>query len=281
MDMLVSTDWLSRHLGDPDLVVLDCSVRTDEDEQTGFRNISGRAEYDAGHIPTAGFANLTAELCDTESPIEFALPAPERFAAVMGTLGVGEDCRVVLYDNSMMAWAARVWWMLRWIGFNEAALLDGGLGAWTREGRPLSTAQARHPARQLTPRLRADLIADKAEVLATIGDDRVTLVDTMPAPIYRGDQTMYARPGHIPGAINICGVDLLDETGRLRPLEDVAPLHTVDPGMRTITYCGGGILASLSAFTMIRMGYGDVAVYTASMQEWAADPELPLMIGPS
>ena len=140
MDTLVTTEWLSRHLDDPDLVVLDCTVRTELDNSEldnsgGFRNVSGRADYDTGHIPTAGFADLTSDLCAGNSLIEFAMPTPEQFCSAMGALGVGDDSRVVLYDSSYSAWAARVWWMLRWVGFDRAS-------APSRE-----TAQRRSPTR--------------------------------------------------------------------------------------------------------------------------------------
>ena len=145
MGTLVTTAWLSEHLGEPDLVVLDCSVRVEMGEDGEFSQTSGRADYEAGHIPTAGFADLTGALADTDSPFDFSLPTPEAFAAAMGALGVGDDTRVVLYDSSMSVWAARVWWMLRWIGFDRAAVLDGGLNAWTAEGRELSSGAGLSP----------------------------------------------------------------------------------------------------------------------------------------
>ena len=278
METLVSTAWLSDHLDDMDLVVLDCTVNQQPEEGGGFHNVSGRAAYEKGHIPTAGFADLKGDLCDSESPIEFAVPTPGHFCAAVGALGVGDDSRVVLYDTSYSAWAARVWWMLRWVGFDNAAILDGGLNAWSAEGRPLSTSPATQPERHLTPAPRPGLIVDRDEVRESIGDDSVQLIDTLPKEFYRGEKTLYARPGHIPGATNLCGLDLLDETGHMRPDEELAAMHTGDRNARTITYCGGGILASLSAFAMTRLGYDDVAVYTASLQEWAADPSNPMEI---
>lgn len=280
METLVTTDWLSRHLGDPDLVVLDCTVRTEFDEHGEFiGNVSGRADYDRGHIPSAGFADLTGDLCDRASPLEFAVPTPKQFCSAMGALGVGDDSRVVLYDGFLSAWAARVWWMLRWVGFDRAALLDGGLKVWTAEGRPLSTEPATRPVKQLTPATRPELIADRDEVFAAIDDDAVSLIDTLPEAMYRGEQeSLYGRPGHIPGASNICAIDLLDESGRYRPQDELAALHYGDRNTRNITYCGGGIMASSNAFIMTRLGFTDIAVYTASLQEWAADPANPMVV---
>ena len=278
MDTLVTTEWLSQHLDDPDLVLLDCTVCTIPHEDGSFHNVSGRPDYDVGHIPNAGFADLKGDLSDNTSPIEFAVPTPEQFCAAMGALGVGDDSRVVLYDTNYTAWAARVWWMLRWVGFDRAAILDGGLGAWAAEGRPLSIEPVSRPAKQLTPAPRPELIADRDEVLASLDDDAVCLIDTLPEEFYRGEMTIYARPGHIPGALNINGLKLLDKTGRFRPDDELAAMHKGDHNARTITYCGGGIVASANAFIMTRLGFTNVAVYTASLQEWAADPTNPMVV---
>lgn len=277
MDMLVSAEWLSRHLHDPDLVVLDCTVKIELTEAGGMRAVNGRVSYDAGHIPGAGFADLMVDLSDTEKPIGYAVPTPEKFCEAMGSLGVGDDCRVVLYDSSNSVWAARVWWMLRWVGFDNAALLDGGLKAWTEGDRSLSSDPASRPAKKLTAAVRPELIADRDEVLAAIDDDDVHLIDSLPEPVYRGQMSMYARAGHIKSSLNIPVLNLIDQSGRFKSLEDLAALHPEDRSDRYITYCGGGIAASGSAFVMVRLGFNNVAVYTASLQEWAADPANPMV----
>jgi len=275
---LVSTEWLSQHLDDADLVVLDCSVLVEQDETGGLRSVSARASYEKGHIPGAGFADLTGELSDNDSPYEFALPTPKKFSAVMGALGVGDDSRVVLYDSFGSGWAARVWWMLRWVGFDRAALLDGGLGAWTAEGRPLSTEPSKHPVRQLTASPRPGLIADRDEVFESISNDNIHLVDAMPASHYKGEMVLYEWPGHIPGATNTPAFSLLDESGRYRPVDELARLFHGDRDMRTITYCGGGISASSDAFILTRLGYSNVAVYISSLQEWTKDMNNPMEV---
>ena len=272
MDTLVTAEWLSQHLDDPDLVVLDCSVSVKPGEG-GVQIESGRAEYDGGHVPSAGFADLMGDLVDGDSSVNFAVPTPEHFCAAMGALGVGDDSRVVLYDGSNSAWAARVWWMLRWVGFDRAALLDGGLGAWTAEGRPLSTEPA-----NLTPAPRPELIADRDEVFAAIDDSAVYLIDALPEASFRGEMAMYDRPGHITSASNTPFSSLIDESGRYRPHDELAALFDGDRNARTIIYCGGGIAASSNAFVMTRLGFTDVAVYTASLQEWAADPANPMVV---
>jgi len=125
---------------------------------------------------------------------------------------------------------------------------------------------------------RKDFDADRDEVLAAIDDSTVCLIDTLPEAYYRGEMTLYSRPGHIPGASNISATVLLDEEGRYRPHDELAVMHEGDRSARTITYCGGGIAASSNAFIMTRLGVTDVAVYTASLQEWAANPANPLVV---
>ena len=280
MDSLVTVEWLSQHLDDPDLMVLDCTVLVEMDENGGYRIVSGRANYEGGHIPTAAFADLLGDLSDGDSPFQFAVPTPEQFVAAISALGVGDDTRVVLYDSYNSAWAARVWWMLRWVGFDRTALLNGGLDAWTAEGRPLSTEPANRPAGKLTLALRPELIVDRDEVLASIDNDAVNIIDALSEAQYRGEISMYGRPGHIPGASNVPSSSLVDDAGRYRSNDELSALFDIDRNTRAITYCGGGIAASSDAFIMTRLGFKDVAVYTASLQEWAADPANPLETGP-
>ena len=281
MDTLVSAEWLKKHINDPDLVLLDCTVVTipDANDPRGLRNDSGRQDYELGHIPNAGFADLKDELCVTKGPVEFDLLSPEQFCAAMGKLGVGDDSRVVLYDANYMGWAARVWWMLRWVGFDNAAILDGGLSAWTSTGNELSLEPVTRAVNTFTPNPRAELIADYDEVLASINDEAVILIDTLPEEFYRGEMSIYPRPGHIPGAFNINGLSLLDKTGHLLKQDELASMHAFDHNARIITYCGGGIVASTDAFVLTRLGFNNVAVYMASLEEWTADPNNPMETG--
>ena len=276
IDSLVSATWLREHLDDPDLVIIDATVLIEPDGSGNLLSVNGRESYEAGHIPNAVFADLLGDLSDADNPLEFSVPSPEQFAAAMGALGVGDDSRVVLYDRMNTVWASRVWWMLRWIGFDNAALLDGGLDAWTAEGGSVSTEAVSPSAKTLTIRLRPELIADQDEVRASIGDESVSLIDSMPEQHYRGEWAMYARPGHISGATNVPTTALFDESGKFRSQDELDALFENDRGTRSITYCGGGIAASADAFVMTRLGYTDVAVYAASLQEWAADPENPM-----
>jgi len=175
-------------------------------------------------------------------------------------------------------WAARMWWLMRWIGFDRAAILDGGLNAWKAEGRPLSTEPVTLSAQQLTAHLRPDLIAYQDEVLKAVGDAKVKLIDAMPESHYRGEMVMYDWPGHIPGAINVPSFSLLDESGHYLPKDQLAELLGNDRDVRTITYCGGGISASSDAFVLTRLGFTNVAVYDGSLQEWTQDTNNPMEV---
>jgi len=278
MDTLVTAEWLKQHINDPNLVVLDCTVVTmpDANDARGLHNVSGRPEYELGHIPKAGFADLKDVLCKSTGPVEFDLLTPEQFCAVMGELGVGDDSNVVLYDANYTGWAARVWWMLRWVGFDNAAILDGGLTAWTSTGNRLSLEPVSRSAQHLSPKPRPELIAQHDEVLASIENEAVILIDTLPEEFYRGEMSIYPRSGHIPSAVNINGLSLLDKRGHLLRQDKLAAMHPFDRNARIITYCGGGIVASTDAFVLTRLGFNNVAVYMASLEEWTADSNNPM-----
>ncbi len=278
LDSLVTAEWLSEHLDDPDLVLLDCTVLVEPGENGGLKIVSGRANYEAGHIPSAGFADLMGDLSDHDKPAQFIMPTPDQFSAAMGALGVGDDSRVILYSANNPDWAARVWWMLRWAGFDQVALLDGGLSAWTADGRPLSTEPANRPAKQFTAAPRSEMIADRDQVFAATANSNVSLIDAMPLAHFRGEFAMYDRPGHILGATNMPSSDLLNESGHYRSYDELDMMHDGDRSSRAITYCGGGVAASSVAFTMHRLGFTDVAVYMGSLQEWAADPANPMTL---
>lgn len=278
MEPLVTTQWLSEHLNDPDLVVLDTTVLVNFDDKGNITSASGRAKYEAGHIPRAGFADLMGNLSATDSNLDFVMPTPEQFRNAMENLGVGDDTRVVLYSAENRPWPARLWWMLRWAGFDQVGILDGGLKAWKDEGREISTAAATYPKGELTLSIRKGVIAQHDEVFGAINNNQVSIIDAMPQGHYQGKFKMYARPGHIVSATNMSSSDLSDGSGFYKSYDELDFMHEGDRSKRSITYCGGGVAASAVAFTMYRLGYSDVAVYMGSLQEWAPNPENPMTI---
>jgi thiosulfate/3-mercaptopyruvate sulfurtransferase len=280
---LVETDWLETHLTDADLRVLDCTVLFDTDDH-GYYLASGRDAWAQGHIPGSVFADLMSDLSDQENPLPFMMPPATQFAAAMSRYGVGDGTRVVLYEASrnMWAnmWAARVWWMLRAFGFDQAAVLNGGWHKWMLEGRPISTEPCRYPATRFTARPRPELMADKRDVLAAIGDSSACLINALTAEDYAGTRALYGRPGHIPSSVNVPTIVLVDPithaylpAAKLR--EKFAAVDALNRE-RVITYCGGAIAASSDAFVLTLLGVTSVAVYDGSLLEWAPDPNLPM-----
>ena len=279
MPAVVPVGWLARHLDDPDLVILDVRVGLTADGPRADRD-----GYLAGHIPGAAFADLHGEFSDTTTHLAFVLATPQAVCAAAGRLGVGDTSRVVLYDTWQhtpagrigTVWAARLWWMLRAAGFDEVAVLDGGLSAWTAAGLPTASGEQVYPTRALAPRPRPELIADTAQVRSALGAPGVHLVDALPPEHFRGERRLYARAGHLPGAVNKPVADVFDEAGRFRSPADLALQYADLPPGRVITYCGAGIAASAVALALTLTGRGDVALYAGSLQEWVADPANPL-----
>jgi thiosulfate/3-mercaptopyruvate sulfurtransferase len=285
MNSLVETDWLAAHLGDPDLRVLECTVYLHPAEAPGgFRVESGRAKWSDGHIPGAGFADLQDDLSARDTTLRFMMPPPAQFAEAMSRYGVGDGVRVILYDRAVNMWAARVWWMLRAFGFDDAAVLNGGFKKWTREGRPLAADDGSAPRRSFTARPRPSLIADKSGVLAALDDDRACVLNALTDEQHRGaGGVTYGRPGRIAGSANVPARELVDpDTHAYLPIDvlraNVAATGALD-AKRVVTYCGGGIAASSDAFVLTLLGRPDVAVYDASLSEWAPDASLPMERG--
>lgn len=281
-DILVTTDWLEQQLHEPDLRILDCSVSMEVTDD-GYQFVSGRPEYDKGHIPGSVFIDVLGELADADNPVPMMMPPVERVAELMVDRGIGEGTRAVLYDRGNHAWAARVWWTLRVCGFDHAAILDGGWQKWQKEGRPVSTEPGRHPRGTFKPEPRPELIADKNEVREAIENDTIALINALSPEDFRGEANRYGRPGRIPGSENIFCQSLVDpETGAYLPMEQLrekfAATHAPD-AKRAITYCGGGIAASSDAFVLTLLGHDNVAVYDGSLAEWTADGDLPMETG--
>ena len=284
-EAIVSTEWLAAHLRDPALRIFDCTTYLHYETGTGrpYRVEAGRADYEAAHIPGSAFLDLQGELSDTASPFNFTMPAPEELAARFAARGIGEGTRAILYARKSPQWATRVWWMLRAIGFDDAAILDGGFDAWSAEGRPTESGEHRYPPARLTARPRPGLFIGKEVVQAAIGDAGACTINALAPDLHRGENSRYGRPGRIPGSVNVPVAALL-EPGRLtlKPPAEVAERFAAvgaDPEKRILLYCGGGIAATLDAFLLHQLGYRDIAVYDASMSEWAKDPALPIEQG--
>jgi thiosulfate/3-mercaptopyruvate sulfurtransferase len=286
-EALVQTEWLAAHLRDPDLRIFECTTYlrpAAPDEGVPYHPEAGSADYEAGHIPGAGFLDLPGQLSRQDAPVHFMMLPPDQFAAVMVRHGIGAGARVVLYSRERIMWATRIWWMLHAMGFDRAAVLDGGFDKWVAEGRPVSSETCSYPPATFTPRPRPGLFIDKSTVLQAIDDPRVCLINTLSEPDFRGDEpSRYGRPGHIPGSVNLPWPELTDpETNALISLDEAAQrIEAVgaDRADRIVCYCGGGISATAGLFLLHRLGYKNLSLYDASMVEWARDETLPIERG--
>lgn len=277
---LVSVAWLHDHLNDDQLVILDASVIVEFHDDGSMSNRSGKLQYLAGHIPGSRYADLQGQLSDTEAPFAYTLPEAGFLAHQFHALGIGESSKVIIYDHIGGSWAARVWWMLRWLGFDQAALLDGGINAWKLAGYDLKKGEEswQKPVSPLRINLRPSLFTDQYEVEASIDNDVTHLIDALHAAHFRGEVSMYERAGHIPGAINLPVTQMLNESGQFKDASFIPAQLGFNPDERTIVYCGGGIAASLNAWMLVRAGFTNVAVYDGSLQEWTADTEKPMHV---
>jgi thiosulfate/3-mercaptopyruvate sulfurtransferase len=280
---LVQTDWLETHLGDPDLRIFDCTTHllpADSTTDAPYRIVPGKAEYEQGHIPGAGFLDLQGELSDNTTKLRFMLPPAEQFAAVMSQYGVGDGVRVVLYSAGSIMWATRVWWMLRAFGFDNAAVLDGGWDKWQAEGRPVSTVPCSYPLATFTPRPRPGLFVGKEQVLATLGDTNTISVNALPPDLHRGTgPSRYGRPGRVPGSVNVPAASLLGQNKAFVSPEEAQTKFSaagIDKSKNVIAYCGGGISATVDLFLLHQLGYDHLTLYDGSMGEWARDESLPI-----
>ena len=281
---LVETDWLDTHLNDANIRVLDCTAFNRQDGSGGIRAESGRDSWEKEHIPGSGHADLVNDLSDKDAPFRYMLPPVEQFARSFSGYGVGAGTQAVLYDSTSGSWATRIWWMLRAFGFDNACVLNGGLHKWKLEGRPVDTAPSAYPAAIFLAKPRAGLMANKDEVLAALEQGSTCILNALSEEQHLGTGGAdYGRPGRIANSVNVPASDLYDpKTHAYLPPERLAERFAdvgADVAERVITYCGGGIAASNDAFILTMLGYENVAVYDASMSEWASDPSLPMETG--
>ncbi|MBR0683165.1 sulfurtransferase [Roseomonas eburnea] len=284
MTLTVTPAGLAAELGTPGLVVLDGSVfqRPAPDLSTMLQ-ASARPAFAQARIPGSVHLDALDWLWDRARPYRFALPSPEVAAAAFAAHGVGEDSRVVLYDRVGGNWAARTFWTLRWLGFDAVRVLEGGFAAWQGAGLPVEAgppAPPRPAARPLAPRPRTAAIADRADVLAALGDPAVLVVNALSSEQHAGTGGLsYHRPGRIAGSRNLPATRLADATLPPAGIAALAAEAGIAPGHRVIAYCGGGIAASNLAFNLLRAGWAELAVYDGSLDEWGRDPSLPMETG--
>jgi thiosulfate/3-mercaptopyruvate sulfurtransferase len=275
---LVATETLAAHLDDPRWIVFDCR------HDLGHPN-AGREAYLSSHLPGARFMHMDEDLSGplTGSNGRHPLPDPATFAAKLGAAGVGRDSQVVAYDAQGGASAARLWWMLRWLGHDAVAVLDGGLGKWRREERPETAALPGITSARFEPQPRANTV-DVDFVASHLRDPTVKLVDARSAERYRGEaEPIDPVAGHIPGSVNRFVGENLATGGVFKPAAQLGAewqaLLAGVPAEGIVHSCGSGVAACHNLLAMEIAGLSGSRVYPGSWSEWCADPRRPYVTG--
>ncbi|MBI2963049.1 MAG: sulfurtransferase [Deltaproteobacteria bacterium] len=281
---LAGTEWLAANLGAADLRIFDVTVFLHPNpEGRGYRVESGRERFREGHVPGAVFIDLIEDLSAPGSGLPFTMPPADLAAQKLAAAGIAADSRVVAYSTGSVMWATRLWWMLRSLGFDRAAVLDGGFAKWRSEGRPVTREPSTYPPATLPISPRPSLWAGLDEMRRVAAEGGACAVNALSPEVYRGEKNVYGRPGHIPGSHNVFYDGLLyPQSATFRPLGELRERFASSGALaspRVITYCGGGISATMDALALTLLGHPNVAVYDGSMSEWVRHPELPLKLG--
>jgi thiosulfate/3-mercaptopyruvate sulfurtransferase len=282
---LARTEWLQDHLEDPHLRVVDIRGYVKKTDLGGGRQsaeyLPAREEYDEAHVPGAVFVDWTRDITDPDNPVPAQVAPPDRFADLMGALGIGDDTYVVVYDHAGGQFATRLWWALTYHGHHLVSVLDGGWNKWTAEGRP-TTAEVPNPApATFTPKTRKGWRKETEEVLSASRTSEALLLDARDEGQYTGAVTRgEGRPGHVPGARHLHADGLFGPDGTFLSDEDLEKkLREAgvpeDREAPVVAYCNGGVAATVPLFALHRLGYKNLSNYDGSWNEWGVREDLP------
>jgi thiosulfate/3-mercaptopyruvate sulfurtransferase len=286
-DPLTQTEWLAEHLYDPDLRVVDIRGYVKKRDLSNGRQeaeyLAARDEYEEAHVPGAVYVDWTRDIINPDDPVPAQVAPPERFAALMGSLGIGDGTHVVVYDHAGGQFATRLWWALTYYGHGRVSVLDGGWKKWTVEGRPI-TPEVPDPApATFTPRPRPELRTEAEEVLAASRGGSAFILDARDEGQYTGAVARgEGRAGRIPGAEHLHADTLLDpKSGTFhseRELDEKLREAGVpeDRDEPVVAYCNGGVAATVPLFALHRLGYRNLTNYDGSWNEWGTREDLPV-----
>jgi thiosulfate/3-mercaptopyruvate sulfurtransferase len=281
-NLLVSTDWLAAHLNDPNLRIVDIRGHVIPASEPPPHYFNHYEDYQKSHVPGAVFIDWVREITDPDDPRHAKVAKPERFAAAMSRAGIGPDTFVVAYDDDTGLFASRLWWMLNYYGHSEVAVLDGGWKKWLAENRPITDAVPAIQPTHFAPRPNPALYRTADQVLGVVKgnhSDKV-LLDLRSTEEFAGKYARASRTGHIPGAVNYPRTDLSAPDGTLLPPDQLrkqfAQLGIGGSETEVITYCNGGVSASMGLLAMRVAGLNNGAVYDGSWKEWGNDNSKPI-----
>ncbi|MDE0991110.1 MAG: rhodanese-like domain-containing protein, partial [Pseudomonadales bacterium] len=267
-ELLIEEEELVAIIDDPNLRLFDATVVLNPAAVE-----SGHDRYLAGHIPGSVFLDHAA-ISEPNSNLMYTIPDEKNLGEAIGALGISRDTPVVVYSTEMLAWATRIWWVLQYAGHRNVRVLNGGLQAWKGA---LQIAENKYLPTTFNTDLSPQMFASKEEVLSSITEGSACVVNTLTPEMYKGEADVFYA-GHISGSVNHPFFELMDEDYLLPDTTLAEILEQKMIGDRLITYCGGGIAATLNACVAKLLGVDDVAVYDGSMSEWMAE-ELPITTG--
>lgn len=276
---LVDVEWLHRHLDDPSLVIFDGSWHMPATQRDAYE------EWQHEHIKHARFFDFDRTICAADTDLPHMMPDADTFTREVQKLGLNDDSVVVIYDTLCMFTAPRVWWMLRAMGFNHCALLDGGLPAWLSAGYEVESGADAKPVKPGNFRASPveGMVCNLEAVAGALESDGMSVVDARPAPRFRGEvdePRAGLRRGHMPGASNLPFPDLF-ENGLLKSkpvLQSMLAEH-FSGDKHTVCSCGSGVTACVLAFAAHLVGYDNVSVYDGSWSEWGMPGNGPVVTG--
>jgi len=276
--ILVSTDWLADNLSNPDLRVLDGSWHLPTENRNPL------AEYRSDHITGAQFFDIDG-ISDTTSDLPHMVPSATQFSRQVAKLGISNNDHVVVYDTQGLFSAARVWWLFRFFGLDNIAVLDGGLPKWKAEKRPTSNAPVAPVSGTLSATAHNHHVRDAAQVLAASTSAETQIIDARAPARFRGEAPeprAGLRSGRIPNSNNVFFKSLLNADGTLKSDTELATVFKaqgVDLDQPIITSCGSGVTASVLSLALQKIGHDNHALYDGSWSEWGALHDYPIEQG--
>ncbi|MBC7824015.1 MAG: sulfurtransferase [Candidatus Parcubacteria bacterium] len=263
---IVSADWLQQHLDDPQVLIVDCRFSLIEPEL-------GHQQYETGHIPGAYYLDLNRDLSSLigQHGGRHPLPNLEELAAKLSKIGITESTQVIVYDDSRFAFAARLWWLLRYLGHDRVAILNGGFKNWQAAGYSVTTVKPDRKAGQFIPRLRSQWLVDIDAVKARKDLPNIALVDSREGERYRGEkEPIDPIAGHIPGAVNYPWQDVTDANGFVRSEEQPDRWSTLQSADEILVYCGSGVTACVNLLSLAIAGIDTGKLYAGSWSDWCS-----------